>query len=411
MLAFLDENKILSDTQHGFRRNRSCLTNLLQFLDVATDSFDKRKQLDVTYLDFSKAFDKVPHKRLVLQLKNHGIKGKLLDWIKTWLSGREQRVILNGTKSAWREVLSGVPQGSVLGPLLFLIFINNIENDVSSRVLKFADDIKIFRVIEGQPDEEVFQSDLDKLVEWSEDWQMKFNFDKCKVMHIGRAKRKTTYNMGGHQLTEIEKEKDLGVIINSKLSSSEQVLEARKKALRMLGIICRNVAYKSAEVIIKLYCAFVRPHLEYCIQAWSPILKKDSWLLERVQKRATKIVNGLHKLRYEDRLKALNLFSLKYRRLRGDLIEVFKFIKYQHSGYLNGMFEIDRIKRGRGHQHKITVQQSNKLLRHSFFSRRVVKHWNSLPCDVVEATSLSAFKNKVDEFFAKKDMVFKYSWD
>ena len=147
MVEFFDENDLIRDSQHVFRKNRSCLTNLLKFLNVATETFDEGEQLDVTYLDFSKAFDKVPHKRLCLQLKCHGISGKTLDWIQLWISGRQQRVLLNGSKSEWREVLSGVPQGSVLGPLLFLVFVNTIDNGIASEVLKFADDMKVFRAI------------------------------------------------------------------------------------------------------------------------------------------------------------------------------------------------------------------------------------------------------------------------
>ena len=238
-------------------------------------------------------------------MKNHGINGPIFHWIEDWLSGRQQRVILNGNKSEWENVISGVPQGSVLGPLLFLIFVNTIENDVTSSILKFADDIKLFRVIEDKHDQDGFQSDLDTLVKWSETWQMQFNFNKCKVMHVGRMNIKTVYKMGGQELTQTDMERDLGVMVNGKLSASDQVVEARKKALRMLGAINKNVSYKSAEVITKLYCAFVRPHLEYCVQAWSPTYEKDCWLIERVQKRATKMINGMSNLSYEDRLKTL----------------------------------------------------------------------------------------------------------
>ena len=407
----MDEIEIIRDTQHGFRKGYSCLTNLLQFLDVATDIFDRGDQLDVSYLDFGKAFDKVPHKRLGLQLKSHGITGKMFDWIELWLSGRQQRVLLNGVKSKWREVHSGVPQGSVLGPLLFLIFVNTIENGIDSTVLKFADDLKVFKVIRDVDDQNAFQSDLDKLVKWSEAWQMKFNISKCKVMHVGRVKRIASYKMGGNEMTKTASERDLGIMVNSKLSASDQVMVARKKALRMLGTINRSVSYKSAEVITKLYGAFVRPHLEYCVQAWSPTYMKDSWLIERVQKRATKMINGISNLEYEDRLKMLDMFSLKYRRLRGDLIEVYKFVHGQHIGYLKNLFDFDREPRGRCHQYKLIVKQSRTRLRQSFFSRRVVSHWNKLPADVVCAVTLVSFKDGLDKYFTRKGLVYKYSWD
>ena len=411
IVEFLDENDIIKDTQHGFRKNRSCLTNLLDFFEVATESFDKGTQLDVSYLDFSKAFDRVPHKRLCLQMKCHGIGGSTLKWIETWLSGRQQRVLLNGNRSEWKGVLSGVPQGSVLGPLLFLIFINTIEDGVKSTVLKFADDLKVFRTIEGIHDQEVLQSDLNKLVEWSETWQMKFNLSKCKIMHIGRHNCETRYEMIGQELAPITAEKDLGVIVTSKLSASDQVIEARKKALRMLGAINRNVSYRSGKVIAKLYCAYVRPHLEYCVQAWCPTYEKDCWLLERVQKRATKMINGISTLGYEDRLRRLDMFSLKYRRLRGDLIEVFKFVNGQHTGYLKGMFEFSTETRGRCHQHKFIIKQCRTRLRQNFFSRRIVRHWNKLPESVANAVSLDSFKTHLDKYYKEKGLAYKYEWD
>ena len=411
IVEFLDENSVIRDTQHGFRKNRSCLTNLLEFFDTATESFDKGKQFDVTYLDFSKAFDKVPHKRLCLQLKCHGIRGKILEWIENWLSGRQQRVLLNGSRSEWEEVLSGVPQGSVLGPLLFLIFINPIDDHIKSTVLKFADDLKLFRTIECTYDQEVLQSDLDRFVEWSKTWQMNFNLSKCKTMHIGRLNHEIKYEMNGKELVPISTEKDLGIVVNSKLSATEQVKEARKKALRMLGAINRNVVYRNEKVIKKLYCAYVRPHLEYCVQAWCPTYEKDSWLLERVQKRATKMIDGISNLEYEERLHALGMFSLKYRRLRGDLIEVFKFVNGQNIGYLKGMFEFNTETRGRCHQHKLIIKQSRTRLRHEFFSRRVVSHWNKLPESVVSATSLESFKTRLDKYFSDKGLVYKYKWE
>ena len=411
IVAFLDVHNLIKETQHGFRKGRSCLTNLLEFLDFVTAGFDGRKQLDVSYLDFSKAFDKVPHKRLGLQLKSHGIKGNVLRWVQSWLMGRQQRVVINGFKSQWKEVTSGVPQGSVLGPLLFIIFVNKIEDGIDSKVLKFADDIKMVRVIEGKRDQETFQDDLNGLVTWSENWQMKFNLSKCKIMHTGRVRAQSVYKMEGQNLEKTEKERDLGVIFNSKLDVSDQVMEARKRALRMLGVIYRNVSYKSSEVIRKLYCAYVRPILEYCVQAWSPTLKKDCRLLERVQRRATKMVQNLSKLPYEERLRKLNMFSLRYRRLRGDMIEVFKFVHGQQSEYLKGMFEFNSLNRGRGHQYKLIMKRSETGIRQSFFSRRVVGVWNDLPEEIVSAGSLVSFKTLLDKYYMEKDLAFRHEWD
>ena len=308
-------------------------------------------------------------------------------------------------------MLSGVPQGSVLGPLLFLIFVNSIEDGVKSAVLKFADDLKVFRIIESAHDQEVFQSDLNRLLEWSEKWQMKFNLSKCKTMHIGRLNHETLYEMDGQRLSQIKAEKDLGVIVNRKLSASEQVNEARKRALKMLGAINRNVSYRSEEVITKLYCAYVRPHLEYCVQAWCPMYEKDCWLLERVQKRATKMIKTISNLDYEKRLQKLDMFSLRYRRLRGDLIEVFKFANGQHIGYLKGMFDFSTETRGRCHKHKLVTKQSRTRLRQEFFSRRVVGNWNKLPESVTCAVSLESFKIRLDKYFVDKGLAYKYKWD
>ena len=269
----------------------------------------------------------------------------------------------------------------------------------------------MFRVIKNDNDHNIFQSDLDRLVKWAETWQMKINFSKCKVMRMGREGRRTVYGMAGQEMSQTTTERDLGVIVNSKLSAADQVKEARKKALRMLGAINRNVSYKSPEVIVKLYCAYVRPHLEYCIQAWSPTYEKDCWLLERVQKRATKMVNNLSNLEYEERLRKLDMFSLKYRRFRGDLIEVFKFVNGQHIGYLKNLFEFDRGIRGRRHQYKLVVKRSRTRLRQSFFSRRVISHWNKLPGEVVSAITLSSFKTRLDKYFSLRGLAYKYYWD
>jgi len=175
VVKHLEANLLIHDSQHGFRKGRSCLTNLISFLDKVTSEVDPGKDVDVIFLDFAKAFDKVPHQRLLQKLASHGITGKLLKWISNWLSNRMQRVCVNGSLSDWILVLSGVPQGSVLGPMLFLIFINDLDCGIIKWILKFADNTKIFGPICDCNDYMVFQEDLNRLFSWSTNWQMAFN--------------------------------------------------------------------------------------------------------------------------------------------------------------------------------------------------------------------------------------------
>jgi hypothetical protein len=198
------------------------LTNLLSFLERDTEELDDGGNVDVIYLDFAEAFDKVPHQRLLRKLERYGVSGRLLAWIRGWLLNRWQRVGVRGHWSGWRRVLSGIPQGSVLGPVLFLVFIDDLEEGLLSEVLKFADDTKIFRRVDSERDREVLQKDLDRLVQWSEVWQMRFNVDKCKVMHLGRGNLRGDYVMSGGTLGAVREERDLGVKITNDLKASAE---------------------------------------------------------------------------------------------------------------------------------------------------------------------------------------------
>ena len=327
LLRHLTDNGLIRSTQHGFTKGRSCLTNLLVFLKEASDYIDQGKPVDVIYLDFQKAFDKVPHQRLLKKLEAIGVSDQIVKWIEAWLKDRKQRVVLNGSKSKWSDVLSGVPQGSILGPLLFIIFINDIDDGIVHRLLKFADDTKIYGSVATEEEVEKLQHDLNLLYEWSSEWNMLFNLSKCKVLHLGYNNKQTEYYMNGHKLEAVTSERDLGVIIDHTLKFSEQCVKAVNEANRTLGMIKRTFTNRSKSIIKALYTSIVRPKLEYCVQAWRPYLQKDIDQIENVQRRATKLIQGYSNKSYEERLKLLELTTLETRRTRGDLIEVFKIIK------------------------------------------------------------------------------------
>ena len=286
----LEENDILSQEQHGFRSKRSCLTQLLEYFWELENEHDKRNQIDVIYLDCKKAFDSVPHERLKQKLEAVGIRGNLLKWISCFLDDRRQRVSVKGSLSDWLPVLSGVPQGSVIGPVLFLVYINDLLDEIVSKGKLFADDAKIFRPIKDAQDIEILQNDLLKLQNWSEKWLLQFNENKCKVMHVGAQDVDYQYMMNETALERTVKEKDLGVYVTPDLKSTVHIAIVAARANAVLGQIKNAFTYMDKEMFLALYLTMVRPIMEYAVQAWAPKFIKDSDKLEKVQRRATKLV-------------------------------------------------------------------------------------------------------------------------
>ena len=225
---------------------------------------------------------------------------------------------------------SGIPQGSVLGPILFVLFINDLPDDILSSIVMFADDTKLWSKVNNTEDRAALQFDIDKLATWSNDWQLSFNADKCKSLHLGHNNHEYQYSMPSTVTRKpIEKtnlEKDLGVNIDVQLKFSKHIEIQVNKANKILGMIRRSYEFLDGDSLKILFIALVRPHLEYSNAVWSPRYIKDKKLMERVQRRATKLIPDLKELPYETRLKKLQLPSLYYRRARGDMIEVYKYM-------------------------------------------------------------------------------------
>jgi len=205
-----------------------------------TGYVDVGDSVDAVFLYFAKDFDKVPHERLLTKLISHCIDRKIASWIRGWFSNREPRVCIGGDSSRWRNVTGGVPQGSVRGPVLFLIYVNDLDNGVRNWMLKCADDTKLFIKINNADDGRL-QDDMDRLVRWSEEWQMLFNTGKCKVIHFGRNNLHIKYTMKGTELSVTQHERDLGLDVSSDLKVSSQCQQAYSKANKMLGLASRNI--------------------------------------------------------------------------------------------------------------------------------------------------------------------------
>ena len=398
LIKHLEDSNLLSKHQHGFRSGMSCLTQLLEYLTEIGNVVDNGEDIDSIYLDCSKAFDTVPHRHLLAKLCAIGIEGHVLKWIESFLTGREQRVGIRGTFSSWRKVKSGVPQGSVMGPTLFLVYINDLLDGLQSKGKLFADDVKIYATIRGIEDSHQLQSDLNRLEEWSKKWLLKFNGEKCKVMSFGARNPKHDYTLDGAKLTHSDQEKDLGVLVTTDLKPSAQVSRAAACANSMLGRLRATFTCLNEITLPLLYKALVRPRMEFAIQAWSPYLKKDIEKLEKVQRRATKLIPTLAHLPYHDRLKHLGLTTLEERRNRGDMIETFKIIHGYDKVEVNGPFlQLDKNhQQTRGHSLKLVKPRHRTHKRNCFFPARVISAWNDLPGKVVESENVNTFKRRYD---------------
>ena len=415
MVQHLETNNLLSDKQHGFRSNRSCLTQMLDHFDDIFEGFTQGKDTDSIYLDFAKAFDKVDLDLLLLKLKRYGFHGKLLSCIQSFLSDREQVVVLNGVHSDSARVLSGVPQGSVLGPLLFILFINDLELAVtSSKVSFFADDTRVSKRIDCFEDCLLLQADLYGILDWSRCNNMKLHEQKFELLnHLHNRKSNFSelpfyvetllYKVSSEEILHpVENVRDLGVMVSSDLNWSKQIGNMVKKARSTLSWVFSVFKTRDRTVMTTLYKSLVRSLLEYCCPLWDPVKVTEIQLLEGVQRTFTDRICGLENMNYWERLSHLKLMSLQRRRERYTILMMWKILHNVVPNCSNIRF----TKTSRHGTRAIIPSlsrlssSSNQTLHDSSFAVRGPKLWNKVPVNIKAEATFEWFKVSLSKFIA-----------
>ena len=393
-------NSILYQLQHGFRDRRSCETQLLEFQADVLKNMKDGMQTDVLIMDFSKAFDKVSHNHLLEKLKFYGIRGKTNTWIRDFLSNRRQVVVVEGEKSYEAEVKSGVPQGSVLGPSLFLFYINDIEDNMESTVRLFADDTIVYLAVSSTQDAETLQNDLNKLGNWERKWHMEFHPEKCEVLTITRKRKPIVHNYtlhGGHTLEHVENAKYLGITMTKDFRWNTHIDNITSKANQTLGFLRRNVQINCPRIKTAAYQTLVWPLLEYAPTVWDPHTQANIRKIEMVQRRAARYT--LHRYHNTSSVTAmldhLQWTPLEHRRQQQRLAMYYKINHEQVA--INKDKNLSPANRSTRHSHKLAYQvpdSTKDYLKNAFFCQ-TTREWNLLPVHIVKAPSLESFHNRL----------------
>ena len=407
LVDHLEENNLLPDSQHGFRKRRGCLTQLLNHMDNIFNELNSGNEVDVVYLDYSKAFDKVNHSILLAKLDKLGIRGKVLEWIKDFLSGRYQTVVVEGEKSSFEVVRSGVPQGTVLGPILFIIYVADLQSRVQHCDTRtFADDTKLQKNIVSEESGEELQADLERVVEWSAANSMVLHEDKFEVVHYELNKTsllralpfqnelRSYVTPAGNNIQPTKSVRDLGILLSDDCSWTPHVMKTSSEARRMAAWALRAFKDRSVNTMLTLYKSLIRCKLEYCSPLWSPYLIGDIQALESVQRQFTRRIEDMAHLDYWERLKKLRLMSLQRRRERYTIIQMWKNYngaspnstntRFYHHERLGIRAEVPSLSSGA--QKSISTKYFNS------FGVRAARLWNTLPKEVNTAETLDMFK-------------------
>ena len=332
LVNFIEHNDLLNPNQHGFRAGRSCLSQLVQHYDRIVKHMEEGRNVDVIYLDFSKAFDKLDFTITLDKLQKIGVTGKLIRWIRNFLTNRCQSVSVAGQLSDKQPVISGVPQGSVLGPLLFLVLLGDIDSGTNHcSVSSFADNTRILGHVSCLEDIENIQADLNTIYQWSASNNMNFNAEKFECSRYGYnegLKQHTGYMSNDNCAIVIKTNiKDLGVLMSSTADFAEHISGTSLSANLKAGWVLRTFQSREPELMLSLWKSLVLPILDYCCQLWSPAAVGQIQSLENVQKSYLNKIQGMSSFNYWEQLSLLKLYSLQRRRERYIILYIWKTIE------------------------------------------------------------------------------------
>ena len=400
MMSLLVASNSFAHQQHGFLPGRSTMTNTLSSVCDWIRWLDDGKYVDCIYLDVAKAFDTVSHPKLMSKLKQYGFHDLILSWIKEFLSNRVMMVKVEGCLSQPTHITSGVPQGSVLGPILFSLYVNDLASVPSESVIKmYADDTKLYHFFDKSAVPQALQTDLTNVLNWFDKWQLAVSLPKCQALQLSFTERLfySEYHAGASRMESCTSVVDLGITISRNLKPHLHVRKICRKSFTMCNLIFRCFRTRSPDFLTKLFKTYVRPHLEYCSVCWNPSYAGDINALERVQRSYTKRI--FPDISYPQRLFKLNLEPLELRRLKFDLAEVHKLVLGQSALLFENYFT---YKHYTGTRAPHDFQLSLPLVRSEFakcsFQFRVVNAWNALPAAIVNSPSRSEFLSRLTSF-------------
>jgi hypothetical protein len=429
IVAYLKRNNILSDAQHGFRAKRSTITQLILSVNDWSKALDTGNQVDIAYLDFARAFDSVSHPKLLGILDQLGFRGNILSWLRNYLTNRSQCVRIMNESSPSVPVTSSTPQGTVLGPLLFLIFINELPRIVQNKTISlFADDCKLHFVFQKNAPVDTLQNDLQTILDWSEEMQLSLSINKCAILHLGlkpSAIKKSEYVLGASKIQSVKTMRDLGIIVSEDLKWSSHCKEVTKKAGTRMYSLLRSFETKSTRFLVQLYKTFIRPKLDYGSPIWSPSSEKDILMVESVQRAFTKRIPELKKLQlsYADRLKRLSIDRLDLRRLKADahkllyhlcdidlhlVSELLPFHQQSNVNYDGHILRMSKLSTNRRISELslwLDTVRAHTVTRQRFFANRIVDVWNSLDADTRATGNPIHFKRRLNNETSDQEII------